>query len=79
MLKNQLKLNSKKIYQLTRDHSLVQEKLNYGIYDRNQAALDPQKNVLVRTVGFEEEIEIDSHGNEKIVQKKIKNIVNNAT
>lgn len=52
-------INSKKIYQLTRDHSLVQEKLNYGIYDRDQAALDPQKNVLVRTVGFEEEIEID--------------------
>ncbi len=52
-------INSKKIYQITRDHSLVQEKLNYGIYDRQQAALDPQKNVLVRTVGFEDEIEVD--------------------
>ena len=47
------------IYQLTRDHSLVQEKLNYGIYNREQAAMDPQKNVLVRTVGFEEEVDVD--------------------
>lgn len=52
-------INHKKIYQLSRDHSLVQEKLNYGVYDREQAALDPQKNVLVRTVGFEDDVEVD--------------------
>jgi serine/threonine protein phosphatase PrpC len=52
-------INNKKIYQLTRDHSLVQEKLNYGVYTREQAALDPQKNVLVRTVGFEDDVEVD--------------------
>lgn len=52
-------VNAKKIYQLTKDHSLVQEKLNYGVYNREQAALDPQKNVLVRTVGFEDDIEVD--------------------
>jgi serine/threonine protein phosphatase PrpC len=52
-------INAKKIYQLTRDHSLVQEKLNYGVYNREQAALDPQKNVLVRTVGFDDEVEVD--------------------
>lgn len=52
-------VNNKKIFQLTRDHSLVQEKLNYGVYTREQAALDPQKNVLVRTVGFEEDVEAD--------------------
>lgn len=52
-------INQKKIYQLTRDHSLVQEKLIHGIYDREQAALDPQKNVLVRSVGFEDEIDVD--------------------
>jgi PPM family protein phosphatase len=38
---------------------LVQEKLNVGVYNREQAALDPQKNVLVRTVGFEEDVEVD--------------------
>ena len=52
-------VNHKKIFQLSRDHSLVQEKLNYGVYNREQAALDPQKNVLVRTVGFEDDVEVD--------------------
>lgn len=52
-------INNKKIFQLTRDHSLVQEKLNYGVYSREQAALDPQKNVLVRTVGFEDDVDVD--------------------
>ncbi len=52
-------VNQKRIYQLSKDHSLVQEKLNYGVYDREQAARDPQKNVLVRTVGFEENVEVD--------------------
>ena len=52
-------INSHKIFQLTRDHSLVQEKLNYGVYNRDQAAMDPQKNVLVRTVGFEDDVEVD--------------------
>jgi serine/threonine protein phosphatase PrpC len=52
-------VHSKKIFQLTKDHSLVQEKLNYGVYNREQAALDPQKNVLVRTVGFEDDVDVD--------------------
>jgi protein phosphatase len=52
-------INQRRIFQLTRDHSLVQEKLNYGVYTREQAALDPQKNVLVRTVGFEDDVDID--------------------
>lgn len=51
--------NNKKIFQLTSDHSLVQEKLNLGFYTREQASDDPQKNVLVRTVGFEDEVEVD--------------------
>ncbi len=52
-------VNQKTIFQLSRDHSLVQEKLNYGIYNREQAAQDPQKNVLVRTVGFDDDVEAD--------------------
>jgi serine/threonine protein phosphatase PrpC len=52
-------INQHKIFQLSRDHSLVQEKLNYGIYNREQAAQDPQKNVLVRTVGFEDDVKVD--------------------
>lgn len=47
------------LFQLTRDHSMVQEKLYMGIYDRQAAAADPQKNVLVRSVGFEETVQSD--------------------
>lgn len=52
-------INHKHIYQLTRDHSFVQEKLNMGIYSRQEAVKDPQKNVLVRSVGFENELNVD--------------------
>jgi serine/threonine protein phosphatase PrpC len=52
-------ISNNQIFQITRDHSLVQEKLNVGIYDRQEAADDPHKNILSRTVGFDEEIEID--------------------
>jgi serine/threonine protein phosphatase PrpC len=52
-------LNQNNIYQLTRDHSFVQEKLNMGIYTREEAAHDHQKNVLVRSVGFEEQLMVD--------------------
>lgn len=52
-------VNKNMLYQMTRDHSLVQEKLNIGLYDRVGAAADPQKNVLVRTVGFEPEVDVD--------------------
>lgn len=51
--------NNHRIYQLTRDHSLVQERLNIGFYDREGARQDPQKNVLVRTIGYEDEVEVD--------------------
>ena len=44
---------------MTRDHSFVQEKLNMGIYTRDEAVKDPQKNVLVRSVGFEADINVD--------------------
>lgn len=52
-------IHEKKLYQLTRDHTLVQEKLNMGLYTREQAKADPQKNILTRTVGFEDKVEPD--------------------
>ncbi len=48
-----------KLFQLSKDHSLVQEKINLGIYTREDGARDPNKNVLVRAVGFEEDVNID--------------------
>ena len=52
-------VNNQNIFQMTRDHSFVQEKLNMGIYTREEAVKDPQKNVLVRSVGFESDIQVD--------------------
>jgi PPM family protein phosphatase len=52
-------INKKNIYQLSKDHSLVQEKINLGIYSRQEALLDPQKNILIRAVGFEDKTKID--------------------
>jgi serine/threonine protein phosphatase PrpC len=47
------------LYQLTRDHSFVQEKLTLGVYTRQDAAMDKQKNVLVRSVGFDPDVMVD--------------------
>jgi serine/threonine protein phosphatase PrpC len=47
------------LYQLSRDHSFVQEKLTMGVYTREEAALDKQKNVLVRSVGFDADVAVD--------------------
>jgi serine/threonine protein phosphatase PrpC len=47
------------VFQMTRDHSFVQEKLNMGLYGRAEAAMDKQKNVLVRSVGFEPDVQVD--------------------
>lgn len=52
-------INNGKLFQMTRDHSLVQEKLNLGVYDREGARNDPQKNILIKTVGFEKDVSVD--------------------
>ena len=52
-------VHSDQLYQLTQDHSLIQEKINLGLYTREQAMRDPMKNVLVRTVGHEETAKVD--------------------
>lgn len=52
-------VSKNKLFQLTRDHSLIQEKINLDIYSREQAAFDPQKNIIIRTLGFEEQVETD--------------------
>lgn len=52
-------MNNHHIFQLTRDHSFIQEKLNLGVYTREDAINDSQKNVLIRSVGFEENVQVD--------------------
>lgn len=48
-----------RIWQLTRDHSLVQEKLRAGLITRDQLKTDRMKNVITRSVGFEDSVQID--------------------
>ena len=58
--------NRGNLYQLTVDHSLIQEKLTLAVmsgsinYDREAAKLDPKHNVITRTVGFEENVNVDT-------------------
>lgn len=48
-----------RIWQLTRDHSLVQEKLKAGLITREKLKTDKMKNVITRSVGFEEDVDVD--------------------
>lgn len=47
------------IWQVTRDHSLVQEKLRAGMITRDQLKTDRMKNVITRSVGFDLNFGID--------------------
>lgn len=47
------------LWQATRDHSLVQEKLRAGLITREEMKTDRMKNVITRSVGFERECPIE--------------------
>ena len=47
------------IWQLTRDHSLVNEKLKAGLITREQMKTDQNKNIITRSVGFESSVLVD--------------------
>jgi serine/threonine protein phosphatase PrpC len=49
------------IWQLTRDHSLVQEKLRAGLITREELKTDKMKNVITRSVGFEERVDVETY------------------
>jgi protein phosphatase len=47
------------IWQLTRDHSLVAEKLRAGLITREQMKTDRMRNVITRSVGFEPDVNVE--------------------
>jgi len=51
--------NAQGIWQLTQDHSLVQEKLRAGLITRDQMKQDEMKNVITRSVGYELNLKVD--------------------
>lgn len=52
-------VGSREIRQVTRDHSLVEEMVRMGGLKREQARSHPDKNIITRAVGVEEDINID--------------------
>lgn len=55
----QISRRNHKITQITRDHSLVEELLEYGAITEEQARVHPQKNIITRAVGSEAQVEAD--------------------
>jgi serine/threonine protein phosphatase PrpC len=51
--------NKTGLWQMTRDHSLVQEKLRAGLINRSQVKSDEMKNVITRSVGYEASVKAD--------------------
>lgn len=49
------------LWQITRDHSLVQEKLQAGLIRREDLKTDKMRHVLTRSVGVEKELSIDTY------------------
>ena len=47
------------LQQVTKDHSLVQEMVDAGLIDREQARTHPRRNVITRAVGMERRVPCD--------------------
>lgn len=52
-------VNSAKIEQITRDHSLVEEMVRMGGIDREAARRHPDKNIITRAIGARETVDAD--------------------
>lgn len=50
---------NKEFVRLTRDHSMVQEMLENGKITPEEALIHPQKNIITRALGVEENLDID--------------------
>ena len=52
-------VNDRKIEQITRDHSLVEEMVRMGGIDREAARSHPDKNIITRAVGAKDTVDVD--------------------
>lgn len=48
-----------RLYQLSRDHSVVQQLVDNGIVDEQEAATHPERHLLTRAVGAEIDLQLD--------------------
>lgn len=51
--------DEKEIRQITQDHSLVEEMVRYEGISREQARKHPDRNIITRAVGVEEDLKVD--------------------
>jgi serine/threonine protein phosphatase PrpC len=56
------RLRDGELQQLSHDHSLVQELVDEGMIDAEQARSSAQKNVITRALGLEPEVEVEMSG-----------------
>ena len=56
-----------RLEQLTEDHSLVQRMINTGNLSRSEARIHPYRNVIYRSIGGDDQIEID------IIRRRLSN------
>ncbi|MDO4846767.1 MAG: Stp1/IreP family PP2C-type Ser/Thr phosphatase [Clostridiaceae bacterium] len=52
-------ISNNKVYQLTKDHSVVQELVERGQITENEAKNHPRKNIITRALGVDSELKID--------------------
>jgi protein phosphatase len=57
--------SNKCLWQITEDHSLVNEQVRAGIISEDDVAMVVGKNVITRSVGYEKEVQVD------IVQRRV--------
>ena len=55
---------SASLTQITRDHSLLQERVDAGLLTPAQAAVAPGKNLLTRALGVEDGVQVELHEHE---------------
>ena len=55
-------LRESRIYQVSEDHSLVNEQLKAGAISPDEAKHSRFKNIITRSVGFEQEVQVDLMG-----------------
>ncbi|MGH7884774.1 MAG: Stp1/IreP family PP2C-type Ser/Thr phosphatase [Thermodesulfobacteriota bacterium] len=52
-------VRKKTIKQLTKDHTVAEHMVSFGMMTEEEAKLSPKRNVLMRAIGINEELEID--------------------
>lgn len=57
-------IRNSRIYKITKDHSLVEQLLDEGMITLEEAMFHPDKNVITRALGVEEELAVDLYSSD---------------